>query len=172
MAILKILTAPDPGLNVVAKPVEQVDDSIRQLMEDMLETMYAADGMGLAATQVGVAKRVIVMDVNVCDETLPANPIKMANPEILWVSEEQRSLNEGCLSVPEQRGIVVRPASVKVRYLDENNKVCEIDAEGDLACCIQHEVDHLNGKLFIDHLSRLKRDMIIKKLQKIKRYYS
>jgi peptide deformylase len=172
MAILKILTAPDPRLKVVAKPIEQVDDGVRQLMDDMLETMYAEDGMGLAATQVGVARRVIVMDVNVCDENLPPNPLKMANPEIFWVSQETRSLNEGCLSVPEQRGVVVRPAFVKVRYLDENNNPCEIEADGDLASCIQHEIDHLNGKLFIDHLSRLKRDMILKRLQKIKRYYS
>lgn len=169
MTVLKVLTAPDPRLKVIAKPVACVDDEIRLLMANMLETMYAYDGVGLAATQVGVAKRVIVMDINFGNDSLKPNPMKMANPEILWTSEDEQTLNEGCLSVPEQRAVVSRPAMVKIRYVDENNTPQELDADGDLACCIQHEIDHLNGKLFIDHLSRLKREMIIKKVMKIKR---
>jgi peptide deformylase len=171
MTILKVLTAPDPRLKVVAKPIEQVDEGIRRLMDDMLETMYANDGVGLAATQVGVAKRVIVMDINFGQESLKPHPLKMANPEILWTSEEMQTLNEGCLSVPEQRAVVSRPAEVTVRYLDENNVNQELQADGDLACCIQHEIDHLNGMLFIDHLSRLKRELIMKRISKIKRRY-
>lgn len=171
MTILKVLTAPDPRLKVVAKPIEQVDGEIRQLMDDMLETMYANDGVGLAATQVGVAKRVIVMDINFGQESLKPHPLKMANPEILWTSEELQTLNEGCLSVPEQRAVVSRPAEVTVRYLDENNVAQELQADGDLACCIQHEIDHLNGMLFIDHLSRLKRELIMKRISKFKRRY-
>ncbi len=169
MTVLKVLTAPDPRLKVVAQPIERVDDGIRQLMDDMLETMYAHDGVGLAATQVGVAKRVIVMDIHFGNESLKPYPLKMANPEILWHSEDQQTLNEGCLSVPEQRAVVSRPAVVTVRYLDENNVTQELQADGDLACCVQHEIDHLNGVLFIDHLSRLKRDLIMKKLMKFKR---
>ncbi|WP_032112807.1 peptide deformylase [Candidatus Paracaedibacter symbiosus] len=169
MSLLTVLTAPDPRLKQVAAPVTAVTDEIRQLMNDMLETMYANDGMGLAATQVGVLKRVVVMDMNAGEEGLPTNPIKMANPEILWRSEDTSALMEGCLSVPGQRGEVVRAVSLKLRYLDENNTLQEIDADGILATCIQHEIDHLDGILYIDHLSRLKREIILKKLQKLKR---
>jgi peptide deformylase len=171
MALLTVLTAPDPRLKVVAKPVDQVDDEIRQLMADMLETMYAHDGIGLAAVQVNVAKRVIVMDINFGDESLKPAPLKMANPEILWHSSTTQSLNEGCLSVPGQRAVITRPDTVIVRYLDEYNQVQELQADGDLACCIQHEIDHLDGQLFIDHLSRLKRELILKRVEKFKRRY-
>lgn len=171
MTVLKVLTAPDPRLKVVAKPVDCVDDEIRLLMANLLETMYAYDGVGLAATQVGIGKRVIVMDINFGDESLKPNPLKMANPEILWSSPQEQTLNEGCISVPEQRAVVTRPAMVTVRYLDENNTPQELQADGDLACCIQHEIDHLNGTLFIDHLSRLKRELIMKRVIKIKRRY-
>lgn len=170
MALLTILTEPDPRLHVRAKPVDVVDNEIRQLMEDMLETMYANDGIGLAATQVGINKRVIVMDVEEDDNTT-RHLLKMANPEILTVSEEKTPLNEGCLSVPELRAEVIRPSTVRVRYLDENNQLQEQEASGYLAKCIQHEIDHLNGILFIDHLSRLKREMMLKKLAKHKKLY-
>jgi peptide deformylase len=167
MALLPIITAPDPRLKLKAKPVERVDDEIRQLMDDMLETMYAAPGIGLAAPQVGVSKRVIVIDL--ARENEPPQPMRLANPEIVWVSEEDASYEEGCLSVPEQFGDVVRPASVRIRYRDYDDKPVEIQPEGLLATCLQHEIDHLNGVLFIDHLSALKRNMILRKLVKAKK---
>lgn len=174
MAILPILTAPDPRLKAKAQPVEAVDAELRQLMHDMLETMYDAPGIGLAAPQVGVLKRIIVVDVDRREgedgeEDHPGNPLMMANPEILWVSDDDNVYEEGCLSVPEQFGDVARPASIKVRYLDQDNKPQELEAEGLLATCIQHEIDHLDGILFIDHLSSLKRNMILRKLLKAKR---
>lgn len=169
MSQLTILTAPDPRLTKVATPIASVTDDIRQLMDDMLETMYANEGMGLAATQVGVLKRVIVIDLNAGEEDLPPTPLKMANPEILWQSETTSHLMEACLSVPYQRGDVERPSSVKIRYLDEHNIIHEINADGMMATCVQHEIDHLNGILYIDHLSRLKRDIILRKLQKLKK---
>jgi peptide deformylase len=164
MAIREILIVPDPILRVVAAPVTEVDGEIRSLMDDMLETMYAAPGLGLAAPQIGVSKRVIVMDCS-GDEEEP-NPIRMANPEILELSDESATREEGCLSIPDFKDDVTRPIAAKVRYLDENNKTCEMSCEDLLAVCVQHEVDHLNGVLFIDHLSRLKRDMITRKLTK------
>lgn len=164
MAQRTILLAPDPFLRQVAAPIAEVDDETRQLMDDMLETMYAAPGIGLAAPQIGISKRVIVMDCS-DDEDSP-NPLKMANPEILEASEETVSGTEGCLSIPRHEFEVTRPAHVKVRYLDEHNKTHQIACEGLLAVCIQHEIDHLNGILFIDHLSRLKRDMIMRKILK------
>jgi peptide deformylase len=168
MARLTILTAPDPRLKLVAQPVTAVDGTVRRLMDDMVETMYAARGIGLAATQVGVAQRVVVMDLSDVPEA-PKQPLKMANPEILWTSDQDSSYQEGCLSVPGVFENVTRPDACKVRYLDEQNEVRELNATGLLATCIQHEIDHLNGTLFVDHLSNLKRNMIIKKLEKAKR---
>jgi peptide deformylase len=169
MALLNILIAPDPRLKIVAKPVASVDDSVRKIMDDMLETMYVEEGAGLAATQVGIDKRIVVMDI-IWDEGLKRAPLKMANPEILWHSKETSIRNEGCLSVPGQRGEVERPSKVKVRYLDDKNTLVERDADGDLAVCIQHEIDHLNGKLYIDYFSTLKQQIILRKLKKYKSY--
>lgn len=169
MALLPVLTAPNPRLKIKAKPVEAVDDDVRRLMDDMLETMYANEGMGLAATQVGVDKRVIVIDINAGDEGAPPLVMKLANPEVLSVSEETSLADEACLSVPNLYGGVVRPTKVKIRYLDENNNSIEIDAEALLARCIQHEIDHLDGILYIDHLSRLKREIILRKLVKARK---
>ena len=167
MAILPIIIAPDPRLAKAAKAVTKVDDSIRRLMRDMLETMYQASGIGLAAPQVGELKRVIVVDCAKSGD--PPQPYKMANPEILWESEELLVNNEGCLSLPEHYADVTRPAEVKIRYLDEQNEIRELHAKGLLATCIQHEIDHLEGTLFVDHISALKRNIILRKLQKTKR---
>ena len=167
MALLPILTAPDPRLKKKSKPVEKVDDQIRQLMADMMSTMYAAPGIGLAAPQVGVLKRVIVIDA--AREGDPSRPLKLANPEIVWASDDDNTYEEGCLSVPEHYAEVVRPRAVKVRYLDETGAKREIEAEGLLATCLQHEIDHLDGILFLDHLSALKRNMILRKLLKEKK---
>jgi peptide deformylase len=167
MAMLPIIVAPDPRLKKKARPVERVDAETRKLMDDMLETMYAAPGIGLAAPQVGVLKRVIVVDIATEDEE--PQPLKMANPELVWVSEEDATYNEGCLSLPEHYADVVRPAAIRVRYLDENGELRERDADGLLATCIQHEMDHLDGILFVDHISSLKRNMILRKLLKTKK---
>jgi peptide deformylase len=167
MALLDILTVPNPVLKQVSKPVERVDDDLRRLMDDMLETMYAAPGIGLAAIQVGVPKQVIVMDLARQDE--PPQPRYFVNPEILWTSEDTAPYEEGCLSVPEVYDEVDRPARVKLRYLDYHGKEVTEDAEGLFAVCIQHEMDHLEGVLFIDHLSRLKREQAIKKVKKLVR---
>ena len=167
MAILPIILAPDPRLKVKSKPVEKVDAKVARLMDDMLETMYAAPGIGLAAPQVGVALRVIVLDCS--KEGEPRAPMRLANPEIVWASEERIPYEEGCLSLPEQFADVTRPKQVRVRYLDHENEVRELEADGLLAVCIQHEMDHLEGTLFVDHLSTLRRGMIIKKLQKYKK---
>jgi peptide deformylase len=164
MALREILIVPDPRLKQVSEPVERVDDELRALMDDMLETMYAAPGIGLAAIQVGVAKRVIVMDLARQDE--PKAPRYFVNPEILWKSEETAPYEEGCLSVPEIYDEVERPARVKIRYLTYAGDQVEEDAEGLFAVCIQHEMDHLDGVLFIDHLSRLKREQAVKKVKK------
>jgi len=167
MTLLPILIAPDPRLKLKAKPVAAVDDQVRRLMADLLETMYAAPGIGLAAPQVGVAKRVLVVDVARDGE--PRQPMKIANPEILWRSAELLTTNEGCLSLPEHYADVSRPAKIRLRYLDEQNEIREIELEGLLATCIQHEMDHLEGVLFVDHLSALKRGIILRKLAKTKR---
>jgi peptide deformylase len=167
MALLPILTAPDPALKKISQPVKQVDASIRKLMDDMLETMYHAPGIGLAAPQVGVLKRVIVLDL--AREGEEPQPLRIANPEILWVSDDDATYNEGCLSVPEHYADVVRPGACRVKYLDQDNKQQEIAAEGLLATCLQHEIDHLDGVLFIDHLTSLKRNMILRKLLKAKK---
>ncbi len=167
MAVRPILTVPDPLLKQRSEPVAEVDDELRALMDDMLETMYAAPGIGLAAVQVGVPKRVIVMDLSK-DEEAKA-PRYFVNPEILWASEETAPYEEGCLSVPEVYDEVERPARVRLKYLGYDGKPVEEEAEGVFAVCIQHEMDHLEGVLFIDHLSRLKREQAIKKVKKAKR---
>ncbi|HKT17891.1 MAG TPA: peptide deformylase [Stellaceae bacterium] len=167
MAVLPIITAPDLRLTRRARPVEKVDAAIRKLMDDMLETMYQAPGIGLAAPQVGVLKRVLVVDCAKSDEK--PLPYKIANPEILWRSQETLVNNEGCLSLPEHYADVERPAEIKLRYLDEQNEIRELHAKGLLATCIQHEVDHLEGLLFVDHISPLKRNIILRKLAKAKR---
>lgn len=167
MAVLPILTAPDPRLKNKAARVDKVDDSVRRLMDDMLETMYKAPGIGLAAPQVGVSQRVIVVDIGK-DEN-DRQPVRMANPEIVWVSEDDNSYEEGCLSVPEHYAQVVRPRAIRVRYLDAQNEIREMEADGLMATVLQHEMDHLDGVLFIDHLSSLKRNMILRKLLKSKK---
>jgi peptide deformylase len=164
MAIRPILTVPDPRLKQVSKPADCVDDALRALMDDMLETMYAAPGIGLAAIQIGEPVRVLVMDL--AREGEPPAPRHYVNPEILWASEETAPYEEGCLSVPEIFDEVERPAKVKLRYLNYQGETIEEDAEGLFAVCVQHEIDHLNGVLFIDHLSRLKRDRAVAKVKK------
>lgn len=167
MALLPIITAPDPRLKKVCAPVEAVDDDVRRLMDDMLETMYSAPGIGLAAPQVGVLKRVIVIDTAGEDEE--KTPLFLANPELIEVSGEDAVYEEGCLSLPEHYGEVARPARIRVRFLDRENEIRELAAEGLLATCIQHEMDHLDGILFVDHLTALKRNMILRKLLKAKK---
>jgi peptide deformylase len=167
MAILPIIELPDPRLRLVSEPVGAVDAAVRKLMDDMLETMYEAPGIGLAAIQVAVAKRVLVMDVAREDE--PKQPLCLANPEIVWSSEDKNVYQEGCLSIPEYYEDVERPKQVRVRYLDRDNKLQELEADGLLATCVQHEIDHLNGVLFIDYLSRLKRERVVKKFVKAAR---
>ena len=167
MAQLPIITAPDPRLKIKAQPVRAVDDKIRRLMDDMLDTMYGAIGIGLAAPQVGQSSRVIVLDV--AREGEKAQPLQVANPEILWRSPELTTGNEGCLSLPEHYAEVTRPAKIRLRYLDYQNEIREIEASGLLAMCLQHEIDHLDGVLFVDHISALKRGMILRKLAKAKR---
>ena len=167
MALLDILTVPHPVLKKVSAPVATVDDALRRLMDDMLETMYAAPGIGLAAIQVGVPKQVIVMDLARQGE--PPQPRYFVNPEILWASEETAPYEEGCLSVPEVYDEVDRPARVKLKYLDYHGREVVEDAEGLFAVCIQHEMDHLKGVLFIDHLSRLKRERAVARVRKLTR---
>ena len=167
MTVRPILTAPDPRLQALSTDVEKVDAEIRKLVDDMAESMYAADGIGLAAVQIGVPKRVIVIDLD--QKEGKKNPRAFINPKILWASEEMAVFEEGCLSVPEIWDDVERPARIKAEYLDLDGKKVELEADGMLATCLQHEMDHLNGVLFIDHLSRLKRSMAIKKLTKAKK---
>ncbi len=167
MALLSVIVAPDPRLKQISAPVERVGADLRRLMDDMIETMYRAPGVGLAAPQVGVLKRVIVVDITNKDEA--RRPYCLVNPELLRVSDEAISNEEGCLSLPEHYAEVVRPAAIRVRYLDREGEVRELDAEGLLATCIQHEMDHLEGILFVDHLSALKRNMILRKLVKAKK---
>ncbi|PWB80221.1 MAG: peptide deformylase [Methylocystaceae bacterium] len=167
MAILPIIRLPDPRLRLVSEPVARIDGEILQLLDDMLETMYEAPGVGLAAIQVAVAKRVIVADTARGDE--PKTPLVFVNPEIVWASEELNVYQEGCLSVPEYYEDVERPARVRVRFLDREARTQEIEADGLLATVLQHEIDHLEGGLFIDHLSRLKRERVVKKFTKAAR---
>ncbi len=173
MAILPILEVPDPRLRRISEPVAEVTDEIRQLIADMFETMYAAPGIGLAAAQVDRPIRLLVMDLGDGPEDADGrpgrNPRVFINPEILDPSDEMASYNEGCLSVPEQYAEVERPARVRARWLDEQGVLRESLLDGLTATCLQHEMDHLNGVLFIDHLSRLKRDMVLKKLEKLRR---
>lgn len=174
MAKLDILIAPDPLLKAEAEPVGQVDAEVRQLMDDLVETMHSADGIGLAAPQVGVLKRVIVVaaprgDEDDDGEGRSRKPLRMANPEVVWESEELACREEGCLSLPEHYAEVFRPKRVRVRYLDADGNTQEIEAEGLLGTCIQHEMDHLDGVLFVDHISSLKRSIILRKLTKTKR---
>ncbi len=163
MTIRPIVIAPDRRLKSKCAPVAQVDDGVRRLMDDMLETMYDAPGIGLAAPQIGVLSRVVVMDLG---EEDARNPIRMANPRIVKASEEEAVANEGCLSLPEIYVDVTRPVAVTARYLDENGREQEIEAEGLLARCIQHEIDHLDGVLHVDYLSALRRKMILRRLDK------
>ena len=167
MAVLPIIIAPDQRLKKKCTPVGKVDEGIATLMTDMLDTMYLAPGIGLAAPQIGVTKRVIVVDASGKDND-PA-PIKMADPELLFLSEDLWTYEEGCLSLPEHYAEVERPAKIRVGYIDENNERQELEAEDLLATCIQHEMDHLDGKLFVDHISALKRNMILRKLIKTKK---
>ncbi|QXI28597.1 peptide deformylase [Pseudomonas vanderleydeniana] len=162
MAILNILEFPDPRLRTIAKPVAEVDDKVRQLIDDMFETMYEAPGIGLAATQVNVHQRIVVMDLS----EDRSEPRVFINPEFEPLTEEKDQYQEGCLSVPGFYENVDRPTRVKIKALDRDGKPFELEADGLLAVCIQHECDHLNGKLFVDYLSTLKRDRIKKKLEK------
>lgn len=166
MAVLPLIYAPDPLLKCVSHPVEKVDDQVRRELDDMLETMYASGGIGLAAVQVGMLKRMLVADVEQREEDGFRNPVCLINPEITWDSEDQNTYKEGCLSFPDQFADVNRPKEIKVKYLDRNGKQQELHATGLLATCIQHEIDHLNGIVFVDHLSRLKRDTILRKMEK------
>ena len=163
----KILTEPDPILRKKCEPLEKVDEETKKLMDDMLETMYAAPGIGLAAIQVGILKRLVVIDISKEEEK--KKPIFLINPQIIHQSKETSVYEEGCLSLPGQFAEIERPAECTIKYIDYNGKEKDLKAEGLLATCIQHEVDHLNGVLFIDYLSKLKKDMIIKKLVKQKK---
>ena len=167
----EIITVPDPVLKQKAQPVNKIDDAVRSQMDGMLRAMYDAPGIGLAANQVSLLNRVLVMDLSRRDDETPEdpNPICMANPEIIYESEEMSVMEEGCLSIPKQYADVERPAIVRVKYLDYNGKDAELEATGLLSHCVQHEIDHLNGVLFIDYLSSLKRNMILKKVQKLKK---
>jgi peptide deformylase len=164
MALRDIIILPDKRLRTVSKPVAKIGDDIRTLVTDMFETMYEAPGIGLAAIQVGVPSRVVVMDLS--KRETEAEPKVFINPEITWSSEEKSPYEEGCLSIPDIHEDVERPARVKVKYLDLDGKPQEIEATGLLATCLQHEIDHTNGKLFIDYISKLKRDMVMKKFKK------
>ncbi len=164
MALREIIILPDKRLRQVSEPVKTITGDLRALVDDMLETMYKAPGVGLAAIQVGVAKRVVTVDTAKKDE--PKNPQVFVNPEVVWSSPEKNTYEEGCLSIPEYYEEVERPSEVKVRYLDLDGKTKELEANGLLATVLQHEIDHTNGILFIDHISKLKRDRVIKKFTK------
>lgn len=174
MSVLEILEVPHPGLRAVARPVAQIDDSVRAIVADMFDTMYDARGIGLAATQVGIEQRIVVIDLQEPESDEEGakpvrNPLVYINPELVSVSEEVSVYNEGCLSIPEQYAEVERPSGCRVKWLDADGTAHEDDFDGLLATCIQHEIDHLNGVLFIDHISRLKRDMVLKKLAKARK---
>lgn len=165
MTIKPLIILPDPVLREVSKPIETIDASVRRLANDMLETMYDAPGIGLAAIQIGLPLRMLVIDL--AKEDQPKEPQVFINPEILSHSNERSTYEEGCLSIPEYYAEVERPAAVNVGYVDEHGKKREVEAEGLLATCLQHEIDHLNGVLFIDYLSKLKRDMVVRKFRKL-----
>jgi peptide deformylase len=174
MSVLTILEVPHPGLRAVAKPVAEVNDAVRAIVADMFDTMYDARGIGLAATQVAIEQRIVVIDLQEpesdAEDAKPVRkPLVFINPELVSVSEEMATYNEGCLSIPEQYAEVERPARCRVQWLDGEGASHEEDCDGLLATCIQHEIDHLNGVLFIDHISRLKRDMVLKKLAKARK---
>jgi peptide deformylase len=170
MAIRPILIIPDNKLRQVAEPIQAVDGEVRALVDDMFETMYDAPGIGLAAPQIGILKRVVVLDVaKRQDEEAKPQPMVFINPAITWSSEERSSYEEGCLSIPDYYEVVERPAVIKVAYLDREGAEQEIEADGILATCLQHEIDHLNGVLFIDHISRLKRLRVIRRFEKAAR---
>jgi peptide deformylase len=164
MAVREIIILPDKRLRLVSEPVKDVSADVRQLVRDMFETMYAAPGIGLAAIQVGVPLRIVTMDLTKKDE--PKNPVVLVNPEVMWRSEDKTTYEEGCLSIPEYYDDVERPAQVRVKYRDLESKTHEIEASGLFATCLQHEIDHTNGVLFIDYLSKLKRDRVTKKFAK------
>ena len=164
MALRDIIILPDKQLRLVSKPIAKVTAEVRKLVDDMFETMYAAPGIGLAAIQIGVPARVVTMDLAKKDD--PKTPLVFINPEVTWVSDETATYEEGCLSIPEYYEEVVRPKAVKVKFLDLDGKPHEIEADGLLATCLQHEIDHINGVLFIDHISKLKRDMVMKRFKK------
>jgi len=165
MALRHIITLPDPKLRLISKPLERVDDSVRKLLDDMVETMHEAPGIGLAAIQIAEALRLVVVDLAKKDE--PPQPLQFINPEIVWSADDRSVYEEGCLSIPEYYEEVERPASVRARFVDRNGKQQEILAEGLLATVLQHEIDHLDGVLFIDHISKLKRDRVTKKFVKM-----
>jgi peptide deformylase len=167
MARRDIIILPDKRLRLVSSPVETIDSAIRKLVDEMFEAMYAAPGIGLAAIQLGEPKRVVTLDLAKKEE--PKAPQVFINPEIVWSSQEKRVHEEGCLSIPEYYEEVERPTAVKVRFLDLDGKPHEVEASGLLATCLQHEIDHINGVLFIDHISKLKRDMVMKKFKKAAR---
>ena len=170
MAVRPVIAAPDPRLQLISQPVEKIDDSVTALITDMIDSMYASDGIGLAAIQIGDARRVLVMDIDQKDGKKA--PRVFINPEITWASEETATFEEGCLSVPEIWDDVERPARIRAKYMAADGSEQTLEADGLLATCLQHEMDHLNGVLFIDHLSRLKRSMILRKLTKAKRMQS
>jgi peptide deformylase len=165
MTVRPIITLPDEkSLRVVSKPLARVDAAARKVFDDMLATMYDAPGIGLAAVQIGVPQRMVVVDI--AREGEEKKPLFLANPEVVWTSEEVGDYEEGCLSIPDYFELVTRPKVVKVRYLDRHGEATELDASGVLSTCLQHEIDHLDGVLFIDHISKLKRDRVLKKFQK------
>jgi len=167
MAILPIIIAPDARLKIKSEPVERVDDDLRKLMDDMIDTMHDAPGVGISAIQVGVAKRVIVIDIARQDE--PRAPLRLVNPEIVWTSDEQVMAEEGCLSLPDQFVELRRPGEVKLHHLDADGVEREIETDGLLARCILHEMDHLEGILFVDHLSAVRRSIILRRLTKLRK---
>lgn len=164
MAIRPIITLPDPKLRLVSEPIVTVDDGTRALLDDMIETMYDAPGIGLAAIQLGLPQRLVVLDVARQDE--PKQPLFLVNPEIVWSSKDRSVYEEGCLSIPDYYEEVERPQAVRLHFLDRNGQRCEMEADGLLATAVQHEIDHLNGVLFVDHISRLKRDRVLRKFIK------
>ena len=168
MAVLPLVIAPDPRLKICSEEVDTVDGEVRKLVDNMFDTMYSTGGIGLAAVQVGVHKRVIVIDVEQEEEGVKGNPLVIINPEIVENSVELNEYQEGCLSFPDQYAKVTRPKTVKIKFLDYDGNEQIIDADGLLATCIQHEIDHINGVVFVDHIPRIKKDMIIRKLQKVK----
>ena len=172
MSLLPIIEVPDPLLRAQSAPVERFDDALRALVADMFETMYAAPGIGLAAVQVAVPRRLMVIDLAEPEEEggePVRKPMAFINPEILWSSDERKVYNEGCLSIPEQYAEIERPDRVRARWLDETGQSHEAEVDGLMSVCLQHEIDHLNGVLFIDYLSRLKRDIVLRKLAKYRK---